>query len=134
MRRSVSDRDDGFTLMEALVALAIVGIAMAAFYRAVGANYGTQARLANLSASVELARSQLDALGVLTPMQPGSSDGAYKTGFRWHLDVVALPSDEASTSPQGGVPPAFWVVLRVVDQRGRAVVQLETARSSGAMP
>jgi len=130
-------REEGFSLIEAVVALAIVGLAMTAFYRAVGGSYGMQARVSLLSSTVELAQSHLDGIGVVTPLAPGSASGTYTTGFGWHLEVAPVGKEgDRLAALDGGVPlpQAFWVVLRVKDRRGHTVLQLETARVTGALP
>lgn len=135
--RAARRRDEGFSLIEAVVALAIVGLAMTAFYRAVGGSYGMQARVTLLSSSVELAQSHLDGIGVVTPLAPGTWEGVYNTGFSWHLEIAPVgKGGEGKASLDGGapVPSAYWVVLRVKDRRGHTVLQLETARVTGSLP
>lgn len=124
--------DGGFALFEALIALVIVSVGMAAFYFAIGGSYRGQARVKGYAATVEQARSQLDAMGIDAPLEAGTFSGTYPGGARWRATVTAL--DKPGTTYAALRPAAFWVVLEVFDRRGVAVLQLQTAKIGGAMP
>ncbi len=80
----------GFTLLEMLAALTVLALCSAVLLVA----FGQAARsLKQVQASDRLsaaARSILDeeADG---PLQPGSRDGTWAGGIRWHLDIRGLP-------------------------------------------
>lgn len=130
--RQAATCEAGFSLFEALIALVIVSVGMASFYSSLGGSYRTHARIKNMTATVEQARSQLDSLGTDGALEPGSSTGRYQSGAVWRLTVTPLDSTDANRPP--AQLPAFWVTLQVSDSRGRPVLRLETAKIGGAMP
>ncbi len=132
MSARAGNSDGGFTLFETLVALVIVSVGMAAFYFAIGGSYRGQARVRGYAATVEQARSQLDQMGAVTPLEAGTFSGTYPGGAYWRATVTAL--DKPGTTDPLLKPPAFWVSLEVFDGRGVSVLQLQTAKIGGAMP
>lgn len=132
MRGGALPRDDGFALFEALIALVIVSVGMAAFYFAIGGSYRGQARVKGYAATLEQARSQLDGMGTDAPLEAGTFSGTYPGGLSWRTTVTALDNPAASDTRLKS--PAFWVVLEVFDRRGISVVRLQTAKIGGAMP
>ncbi len=89
-------RGRGFTLLEALVALAVIAIGLAAAMRAIGmATQSTrelrQRQLAEWVAENRLA--EIRAAGLYPNV--GSDEGSAEQGgdkFRWHIDFKATPN------------------------------------------
>jgi type II secretion system protein I len=111
--------DAGFTVVEVLVAFAIVTIVLAALYQTVAGAYRGYARVQVREQTVVLARAQLEAVGIETPLQPGESTGTYATGVAWHLTVE--PVETASYKGR-----AFRVLLQALDRGGQSLLRLET--------
>ena len=94
--RATSDpaRTGGFTLLEALIAFAIAGPALALLYRQGVTSLGiTRAALAYQEA-ISRARSHLDAL-TDTALIPGERSGEEGAGYRWRTriaPIAALPA------------------------------------------
>ena len=97
--RQAATCEAGFSLFEALIALVIVSVGMASFYSSLGGSYRTHARIKNMTATVEQARSQLDSLGTDGALEPGSSTGRYQSGAVWRLTVTPLDSTDANRPP-----------------------------------
>ncbi len=109
----------GFTLLEALVALAVLAIALAAGVRASGALTDNAARLADVTAAQWCADNQLTALR-LARVFPGVGDadfGCEQLGRRYAGRLVVRPTPN----------PNFRRVDAVVaDEAGRVLVTLST--------
>jgi len=111
----------GFTVVEVLVAFAIVTIVLAALYQAVAGAYRGYAWVQLREQTLALARAHLETVGIEVPLQPGDSTGTYATGVAWHLTV-----DPVETASYRG--RAFRVLLRVLDHGGRPLLRLETLK------
>jgi type II secretion system protein I len=115
MRRS----EAGFTLIEVVVAFAIVTIVLAALYQAIAGAWRGFARTQVREETLVLARAQLEAIGVEEPLQPGEHSGTYETGVAWRLTVE--PAGTASFRGR-----AFRVQLEALDAGGKPVLRLDT--------
>jgi len=111
--------DRGFTVIEVLVAFAIVAIVLTALYQAVAGAYWGYARVQVREQTLALARAHLEAVGIETPLQPGESTGTYATGVAWHLTVE--PVETASYKGR-----AFRLLLQALDPAGQPLLRLET--------
>jgi general secretion pathway protein I len=124
-RRSCSDGERGFTLIEALVALAIVATVLSSIGAVIGTTVkGTRSidqRLA-LTGAAETLLAQLPARSLI---KPGTQYGEL-AGHRWRIDVAPLnvAAQEATTTSRF-VPLA--VSLRMQAPRGPAI-QITTVR------
>jgi general secretion pathway protein I len=112
-------RDAGFTLVEVLVAFAIVTIVLAALYQAIAGAYRGYARAQVREQTLALARAHLEAVGIEGPLQPGESTGTYATGVVWRLAVE--PVETASYRGR-----AFRILLEALDHEGHPSLRLET--------
>jgi len=94
--------EQGFTLVEALVALAIVVLALAFLYQALGG--GLQAGIAAEQQwrAAEAAERLLGELGRSTPLRDGVTKGELGDGRRWTLRVEPF-----SAIDQDGPPPVM---------------------------
>lgn len=86
----MSGRERGFTLMEVLVALAILAIALAAIVKATAENTTNTAYLRDKTLAHWIAMNKLTELQVTDAWQTGQADG--KTDFAdrqwgWHTDI-----------------------------------------------
>jgi general secretion pathway protein I len=115
MRRN----EAGFTLIEVVVAFAIVTIILAALYQAIAGAWRGFARTQVREETLVLARAQLEAIGVEEPLQAGERSGTYASGVAWRLTLE--PAGTASSRGR-----AFQVVLEALDAGGKPLLRLET--------
>lgn len=92
---SARQADTGSVLVEAMVAVAIIAMMLAACYRAVG-DSALRSKAAEASRTATLiARSRLAALGSETPLEPGETRGL-DGAFIWRVDVDETPAAQST--------------------------------------
>ena len=132
--RAEARHDDGFTLLEVLVALAIAIPALALLYRQGVASIGVTQTAASYQEAISRAQSRLDALtdGSLVAGERNGDDGG---GYRWRTRVVPIASAAlqrtAPRSPSGaGGTTLFGVAVEISwpGPRGMRSVMLDTRR------
>jgi type II secretion system protein I len=92
----------GFTLVEALVALAILVLALAALYQALGGGLQAGVAAEQQWRAVETAERLLTELGRSTPLRDGVTTGELADGRRWTLRVEPFAATD-----QDGPPPVL---------------------------
>lgn len=114
----------GFTLIEALVAFAIMAVVMVTLYQAAGTGLKAFDAAATTEEAVLIAQSQMDrivALRRIPDVRQGTVAGSL---IQWKLQV--LPTPALPSSSQIGSPP---VLLRVTvswdTSRGRKSIHLD---------
>ena len=83
-----ASRANGFTLLEVLAAIALLGIAFTVLMKVAGGAIGLTRQAADASAAAMWARSKLDSAYVMESLQPGRSSGRFDRRFQWQLDVT----------------------------------------------
>jgi general secretion pathway protein I len=125
-RKSCSDGTRGFTLIEALVALAIV----AAVLGSIGGVIATSVKgTRGIDQRLELsgtAESLLAALPARTLLKPGRQSGEL-AGHRWRIDVSPMNVAVVSDAPQTGRFVPLAVTMRLQSPGGPAM-QVTTVR------
>jgi general secretion pathway protein I len=125
-RKSCSDGARGFTLIEALVALAIV----AAVLGSIGGVIATSVKgTRGIDQRIELsgtAESLMAALPARTLLKPGRQSGEL-AGHRWRIDVAPMNVAVATDAPQTGRFVPLAVTMRL-QSPGGPEMQVTTVR------
>jgi type II secretion system protein I len=100
----------GFTLVEALVALAILVLALAALYQALGGGVHAAIAAEQQWRAVEAADRLLTELGRSAPLRDGETAGELADGRRWTLRVEPFAAID-----QDGPPPVLEGHLATVE-------------------
>jgi general secretion pathway protein I len=115
----------GFTLIESLVALAVVAVALSAIGMLIGVNIRATRSLDQRLALIESTRALLAGLPGRDQLAPGDTTGQL-ADQRWRLDVMPFVAD--FVDPSGAAP---WfpeaVVLRVEAPSGE-ILRVDTVR------
>ena len=93
-------RNDGFTLLEVVVALAIAGLALVGLFRAGSGGLFAVDTAAQAEEAVQRAQSHLAAVGRDTALIEGEFNGDDGGGYHWALRVQPLTSRQ-SLAPDG---------------------------------
>lgn len=119
-------RNRGFTLIEVLIAFAILALVLGVVFRtlASGLSHERTARL--VTARVLEARSILDQLGVNLPLEEGLIEGRLATGDVWTL-TVSLFEPTANKEDLTGPINAYLAELSVDGEDGR-ILRLKTLK------
>ena len=88
----MSDKSDGFTLLEVLVAVAIAGVALVALFQAGGRGLLAIHTAARYEEAVQRAQSHLAALGRDVALLEGETEGDDGGGYRWRLRIMPRAS------------------------------------------
>lgn len=107
-------REDGFTLLEVLVAFAILTFALSALLLAFATGLRTTGRSAAIATATLQAQSLMDQVGNTIPLREADLSGVLEDGARWKVAVV--PFD---TGDFGGA--AYRVEIDVASDGGRSV-------------
>lgn len=86
--RSRLDAHRGFTLLEALVAFAILALALSQLLAGVSGGVRNESRADFLMRAARHGASQLDALGASGQAPLGETSGRYEDGLVWRLSVT----------------------------------------------
>jgi len=128
LSRSSCERDRavaGFTLIEVVVALALVAVALTAIGSLIATTIrGTRSIDQHLSLA-ETARAIEAALPARDELKPGTSTGEM-AGYRWRLDV--LPFTASFVDPRLPSPWMPQTVVITVQAPGGPLLQINTVR------
>jgi general secretion pathway protein I len=97
---SVMRASGGFSLLEMVVAVAILGISLSALYQAAGGATRTVGIDEKMAYGVELARSLVVVYQVV-PYAGMSETGETEGGFTWEVTAEPVALDEAIGIPEG---------------------------------
>jgi general secretion pathway protein I len=118
-------KNAGFTLIEALVALAIVAVALTSIGSLVATSARGGASIEARLTRLETARAIMSALPDRDQLIPGRLSGEV-ADHHWRIDVLPFTSDDVSQqSPSKWVPRAVVVTVQASDG---AVMRLNTIR------
>jgi general secretion pathway protein I len=91
-RRRVNE--EGFTLIEVVVALAILAVSLGALLRILSTSLVTANETEAEVVANSLLQSMLDRLGGDLPLVAGDTTGQFTNGFGWHLHITSYGSAE----------------------------------------
>ncbi|MEI9984493.1 MAG: type II secretion system protein [Aliidongia sp.] len=77
----------GFTLIETVVAMAILGLGLAALFPVFGAVLDRNFKADSQAMAASLAQSLTARLGADLPLAPGMSSGSFGNGYRWEMEI-----------------------------------------------
>ena len=127
----------GFTLIEVLVAIAVLAVVLGAIGAVVGNTVRTIRSVDRRLPLLETAQSLIASLPTRDALQPGTQSGT-SGDFRWRIDAVLLnrnvPDNAAaalSTAATAAAPKVSWVPLAItvrVQGAEGPPVRLDTVR------
>jgi general secretion pathway protein I len=92
LRKSGNRHTAGFTLIEVLVALSIVGLLTAAIFTVFGIGGRGHQMAGDVDEALAVVDTQLDAAGVADALRAGATEGIFADRFRWQ--VVVAPYED----------------------------------------
>lgn len=112
----------GFTLIEVLVAFALVALVLGAALRLVSGGLNDSDVAERQTLAVLVAESRIAEVGTAVPLAPGVTDGTAPGGYRWRREIRPI-ADAADDDPL----PLYAITVEVSadDRRG---VRLSTLR------
>ena len=90
----------GFTLIEVLVALIVLGLSMGVIMQIFSAGLDRARRTEARAIAVQLAESKLAAVGIEAPLIEGETSGEFDERFRWR--VLVQPYEPVADEPDDG--------------------------------
>lgn len=113
--------DRGFTLLEVLVAFAILTVSLGGLMLAFSDGLrATQSSVAVSNATLQ-AQSLLEEVGKTIPVRPGSVTGTLDDGSRWEVTVAPFDTGESGAAAVVRTLFAFRVDVTVEWGRGRTL-------------
>ena len=99
--------DDGFTLIETIVAITIFSISFVALYYGMSVAWRSL-RVSNAAAdALSIAKAKLTAAGIEVPLEDGKQIDGDDNGVSWHLEMHRYDGSAASARPTAS--KLYWV-------------------------
>src|ERR1051325_5675634 len=86
--------NSGFTLLELVVALAILAISLGVSFNAVSSGLGRINRAEGESVAAQVGRSLLKPVAAEPALADGGRSGEFENGYLWKLHAQAVGKDE----------------------------------------
>jgi prepilin-type N-terminal cleavage/methylation domain-containing protein len=136
--RTERNRTAGFTLLEVVVALGLLGLILAVLGDSLRTGLSSAARAAALQPPLTVAEARLAAVGVSEPLVAGRSHGEDARGIAWQLAIEDYRDDDfdGPSSDAPGVPRLFRVRVTVswVQRDGPHSLSLDSLRLARVAP
>lgn len=118
----------GFTLLEVLIAFAVLALTMAAVLRIFSGGLRSIERADRYGTAALLATSVLAATGREEPFAAGDTAGDFGNGYRWHRRIEEYREEILTTEEQPLIPYAVTVVVTWDGASTEQGVRLSTLR------
>lgn len=106
-------RQRGFSLIEVIVAFALLAVAMGILIAILGGGLGQVRQAGDASEATLHAQSLLSEVGVLAPIEPGRAQGEFADGrYRWTLEITEVEDPVPQAAPVEGAAPIETVGLQ----------------------
>jgi len=92
----------GFSLIEVLVALALVGLVLMATARVFGTGLLVNDAASGTDTALALAENQLARAGIDGNLRPGSEEGVFARRFRWRVTIARYDDKPTADLPEPG--------------------------------
>ncbi|SKB98284.1 prepilin-type N-terminal cleavage/methylation domain-containing protein [Luteibacter sp. 22Crub2.1] len=99
-------RQNGFSLLEVIAAIAVLAIAFAALMQVAGSSMSLTARANERTQAALRARSLLDGAFVMDPIREGDSEGRIDDTYRWRMNVSRYQVPGVRPVPDGAMAAA----------------------------
>lgn len=116
--------EDGFTLIEVLVAFAILSLALVGLYDTLGVAYRSANAARMQEEALAVGRSQLARIGADIPAKAGKLSGALSDGSLWQVVITEIAVNRSITP----LYHRLAVTYEARDAKHRPIVQLKTFR------
>ena len=87
-------REAGFTLLEVMIALAILGVAFALSMELLASGVRSAKASENYTQAVLLARQKLAEVAATPNLEGSANTGEFGGGFRWSSEIQPLPQEQ----------------------------------------
>ena len=125
----LASNGEGFTLLEVLVAFAILSLSLAVIFSMVGSGVTSARRAEDYTVAELLAESQLAKVGIEEPLTTGSEEGEYLSLYRWHTVIRPLQDVNRSEVLTAALPVyEVTVMVEWSDGAERGSVTLRSER------
>ncbi|MFQ5893125.1 MAG: prepilin-type N-terminal cleavage/methylation domain-containing protein [Nitrospinota bacterium] len=118
----------GFTLMEVLVAIAIMGVSLVLIFSLFSQGLTALHIDEAYSTAVILAKSKMDEVDLLEELADGDEEGRYPGGYRWRREVAETPGPHERPRERRTRLYHIRVTVSWKDGPRRRRVALETLR------
>lgn len=116
----------GFTLLEVLIAFAILAMALAALFQAFSQGIHGSRVAEERAIAIMLARSKLAEIGKSIALEEGEVAAEFENGFEWRLIITAMDSSEVGLG-NSTVVQIFDVGVSI-ERNGIELVELHSLR------
>ena len=118
---------NGFTLLEVVVAMAIVGLGVVALLEIFSLGLRLGSRSAARTEAVAFGRQVMDEALIRRALSAGEEGGSFGADHRWRLQVRPL-RDEAQLAPMGLDVNEITVLMRYRDGDREKQLEMKTLR------
>jgi general secretion pathway protein I len=137
-RRSARRSEGGFSLIEVVVALALLGLILAVLSDSLRTGLGSAARAAALEPPLAVAEAKLAAVGVTERLVAGRTSGQDVRGIAWQVAIEEFRDDDfdGPSADAPGVPKLYRVRVTVSWSQGGAArsLSLDSLRLAPVTP
>jgi general secretion pathway protein I len=106
----------GFTLLEVMVALAVLAVGIAAVLELFGGGLRLTTKSSRRTQAVVYAQNVMDRLLAQSTLEDGDDGGQFPGGFSWRTQVYEIrPDDDASTLQQKSQNQTEFFHLKQID-------------------